>query len=67
MIIAVAFGAGWFLDNLLGTNGVFTVLFLVGSFPITMYVILRIALATAARANNLLAPEKENSEQEEAQ
>ena len=68
IIIAVAFGVGWFLDNLLGTEGIFTVLFLVGSFPVTLYVILRIALSTAARAQTLLEPpaaDEDNLEQEE--
>lgn len=55
IIIAVAFGAGQLLDNYLDTRGVFTVLFLVGSFPVTLYVILRIALSTAARAQALVA------------
>ena len=55
IIIAVAFAAGQLLDNYLDTRGVFTVLFLVGSFPVTLYVILRIALSTAARAQALVA------------
>ena len=68
IIIGIAFGAGWFLDNLLGTGGIFTVLFLVGSFPVTLYVILRIALSTAARAQALLEPpaaDEDDLEQEE--
>lgn len=66
IIIGVAFGAGRLLDNYLGTDGVFTVLLLVGSFPVTMYVILRIALSTAARAQRLLSPDKdENSAEHE--
>lgn len=67
IIIAVAFAAGQLLDNYLGTRGVFTVLFLVGSFPVTLYVILRIALSTAARAQTLLtdAPAETESEAEQ--
>ncbi len=66
IIIGAAFGAGWLLDNYLGTNGIFTVLFLVGSFPISLYVILRIALSTAARAQRLLDPsEDENNDEHE--
>lgn len=65
IIIAVAFGAGRLLDNYLDTSGIFTVLFLVGSFPVTLYIILRIALSTAARAQNLMAPgQDENDDQE---
>jgi preprotein translocase subunit SecG len=49
-----AFFAGQFIDNYFGTRGIFTVLALVGSFPITLYVIVRIALSNVARAQNLL-------------
>ena len=57
VIIGLAFAIGRFLDSLLGTNGIFTILFLLGSFPITLYVIVRIslwALARAQRAMNIL-------------
>jgi len=67
IIIAVAFAAGQLLDNYLNTRGVFTVLFLVGSFPVTLYVILRIALSTAARAQALVTDadtEKETEDEE---
>ena len=64
IIIAVAFAAGQLLDNYLGTKGVFTVLFLVGSFPVTLYVILRIALSTAARAQTLVVDAKAETEEE---
>jgi F0F1-type ATP synthase assembly protein I len=49
IIIALAFGIGWLLDNWLGTDGIFTVLFLLGSFPITLYVIVRISLMALKR------------------
>jgi F0F1-type ATP synthase assembly protein I len=50
IIIAVAFGVGRLLDNWLGTGGIFSILFLVGSFPVTLYVIVRISLAALKRA-----------------
>ena len=67
VIIAVAFGAGRLLDNALNTGGIFTVLLLVGSFPITLYVILRLALSTAAQAQRLTnaGQQKEDQEHEE--
>ena len=64
IIIGVAFAAGQLLDNYLDTRGVFTVLFLVGSFPVTMYVILRIALSTAARAQALVTDTEAEPESE---
>lgn len=65
IIIAAAFGVGWFLDNTFNTNGIFTVLFLVGSFPVTLYVILRLALSTAARAQRLTNPDRKNDQEHE--
>jgi F0F1-type ATP synthase assembly protein I len=67
IIIAIAFAAGRFLDNTLGTTGIFTVLFLVGSFPVTLYVILRLALSTAARAQRIAGSHetKESPEDED--
>lgn len=49
IIIAVAFAIGQFLDSTLGTSGIFTVVFLIGSFPITLYAIVRISLASIRR------------------
>lgn len=54
IIIGIAFAVGRFLDSLLGTNGIFTILFLLGSFPITLYVIVRISLWALARAQRSL-------------
>jgi hypothetical protein len=51
IIIALAFIAGRFLDSMVDTDGIFTVVFLLGSFPITLYVIVRISLYTLKRAN----------------
>jgi hypothetical protein len=72
IIIAAAFGVGRLLDNIFSTPGIFTVVLLVGSFPVTLYVILRLALSTAARAQRLLNggqqkvnQEKESQEHEE--
>jgi hypothetical protein len=52
IIIAVAFGLGRLLDNWLGTDGILTILFLLGSFPITLYVIVRISLMALKRVQS---------------
>jgi len=65
IIIAVAFGIGRLLDNWLGTDGILTVLFLIGSFPITLYVIVRISLLALKRAQAPVAA-SQDSEQEES-
>jgi F0F1-type ATP synthase assembly protein I len=60
VIIGVAFIAGRFLDNYFGTQGVFTVIFMLGSFPITLFAMVKISLHLVAKAQKEL-----NSSQEE--
>lgn len=60
LIIGIAFAVGRFLDSLLETNGVFTILFLLGSFPITLYVIVRISLWAIARAQQSIDSQSES-------
>lgn len=51
VIIAVAFGAGWLVDDLMGNERrIATVLFMLGSFPVTLYAMVKISLAMVARA-----------------
>ncbi len=51
-IIGLAFGAGWFLDGFLGNERkIFTVIFMLGSFPVTLYAMVRISLWMVAKAN----------------
>ena len=61
VLVAIALGAGVFLDNLLGTKPIFTILLLVGSVPVTLYIIVRISLTAAARVQP--APPAENLEE----
>ncbi len=56
IIVGIAFALGRFLDSLVGSSGIFTVLLLVGSFPITLYVIVRISMWTLARAQIIEPP-----------
>ena len=50
LIIGVTFGLGRLIDSWLGTDGIVTILFLIGSFPITLYVIVRISMFALKRA-----------------
>ena len=50
IIIALCFGGGVLLDKILDTKPVFTILFTVGSVPLTLYVIVRLTLETVTRA-----------------
>ena len=50
IIIGVAFGAGWFIDDLLNNERkIVTVLLLLGSFPVTLYAMVYISLRMMAR------------------
>jgi hypothetical protein len=56
MIIAIAFGAGWLLDSWMGNERrIITVLFMLGSFPVTLFAIVRISLLLLQRAQSRLA------------
>jgi F0F1-type ATP synthase assembly protein I len=51
VVIALAFGLGWFLDDLLGNEKRFlTVGMLLLSFPVTLFVTVKISLWVAAKA-----------------
>lgn len=56
LIIGLAFGAGWFLDDFLGNGAgkIFTVIFMLGSFPVTLYAMVRLSLWMVAKANRTL-------------
>lgn len=62
LIIAVAFGAGTLLDRLLDTKPIFTLLAVVGSVPVTLYLTVRVALTTAARAQKVFSKSKTEDE-----
>ncbi|MGB1249654.1 MAG: hypothetical protein ACPG8W_03410 [Candidatus Promineifilaceae bacterium] len=65
-IVGAAFGLGIWLDGLLGTRPIMTFVALAGSFPVTLYVIVRLSLNAVARANRIREElEKENSKQNE--
>lgn len=61
ILVAIALGAGVLLDNLLGTRPVFTILLLVGSVPVTLYLIVRMSLTAVGR---LQPPPPEELEEE---
>lgn len=69
-VIVVAVFGGLALDKWLGTRPLFVVLFIVGSFPLSLYIIYRAALDTVARVKPVaLAPrskEDENSDDNNA-
>jgi F0F1-type ATP synthase assembly protein I len=65
LIVIAALAAGVLLDKFLGTRAIFTILFVVGSFPVTVYVIMRVSLTTLARAQRLNNRKKSEDTTEE--
>jgi len=64
VIIGAAFGAGWWLDGFLGNERkIFTVIFMLGSFPVTLYAMVRISLWMVGKANRTV--EKINQEEKD--
>lgn len=56
LIIGIAFGAGWLLDDLMGNERrIFTVIFMLASFPVTTYAMVRISLWMVGRAQESVA------------
>ncbi len=65
IIIALALGGGIILDRVLDTRPIFTILFIVGSVPITLFVTVRVSLMAAARAQKMEAAKKSKQAAEE--
>ncbi len=63
-IVFIALGVGILLDKLLGTKALFTVVLMVGSVPVALYLVVRISLTAVARAQNKLAEQADDSEEE---
>lgn len=49
LIIAIALAAGLWLDTQVDTRPLFTILFVLGSVPVTLYVMVRLVLSGMAR------------------
>lgn len=52
-IVGVAFGLGYYIDTQFGTSPIFIFLFLLASFPVTLYVIVRLSLSALDRSQRL--------------
>jgi F0F1-type ATP synthase assembly protein I len=65
IIIALALGAGVLIDRFLDTRPIFTILFIVGSVPVTLFVTVRVSLMAAARAQKSSAVKKKKEAAEE--
>ena len=59
-IILVALGVGMLLDKLLGTTALFTILLMVGSVPVALYVTVRLSLTAVNRAQIKIEEQETN-------
>ena len=62
IIVGIAFGVGQLLDGWLELKGIFTVILMLGSFPITLFAITRISLTMVGRAQQQAAAMKKSHE-----
>lgn len=59
LIIGLALGAGLLLNEFLGTQ-IFTVLFILGSFPLVLYLTMRVAVRAQRQLTEIPDTEEEN-------
>jgi F0F1-type ATP synthase assembly protein I len=62
IIIGLAMGAGVLLDKFLGTRAIFTVIFMVGSVPVALYLTVRMSLTAVARTQQAIDDKKAEEE-----
>ena len=67
VIILVAMVAGLWLDNQFQTRPLFTIILVIVSMPITIFLMFRVVLTFAPRIQNLTSKTLRSSEEEEAQ
>ena len=61
-IVFIALGVGLALDKFLGTKAIFTVLLMVGSVPVALYLTVRLSLTAVNRAQIKLQESEETEE-----
>lgn len=65
IVIGLAFGAGYLLDRLFDTGNILTIIFLVGSFPVTLYAMIQIGLRMQIRMQKQLDAAKKQAQKEQ--
>jgi F0F1-type ATP synthase assembly protein I len=65
-IIAIAFGIGWFLDDLMGNERrIMTIILLLASFPVTLFAMVRLSLFMLGRAQQQVEKTNHDNNKEE--
>lgn len=67
IVIGLAFGAGYLLDRIFDTGNILTIIFLVGSFPVTLFAMIQIGLRMQMRMQRQMEALKKKQAQEETQ
>ncbi|MCB8949781.1 MAG: AtpZ/AtpI family protein [Ardenticatenaceae bacterium] len=65
LVIGLAFGAGYLLDRLFDTGNILTIIFLVGSFPVTLFAMIQIGLRMQMRMQKQLDAMKKQAQKEQ--
>ena len=65
IVIGLAFGAGYLLDRLFDTGNILTIIFLVGSFPVTLFAMIQIGLRMQMRMQKQLDVMKKQAQKEQ--
>jgi len=65
VVILLALGAGLWLDSRLGTKPWFTLGLVLASIPVSLYMVVRLALSAARRAQGRESEESKESEESE--
>ena len=66
LIIGIAFGIGWLLDDLLGNERrIVTVIMLLLSFPVTLFAMVRISLAMVGRTQQKMRIDQNETHQKD--
>lgn len=62
IVIGLAFGAGYLLDRVFDTGNILTIVFLVGSFPVTLFAMIQIGLRMQMRMQRQLDQMKQQAQ-----
>ena len=65
IVIGLAFGAGYLLDRVFDTGNILTIVFLVGSFPVTLFAMIQIGLRMQLRMQKQLDAAKKQAQEEQ--
>lgn len=63
-LVVLSLGLGMLIDRFLGTDGIFTALFMLGSVPITLFLVVRVSMAASRRAQEQIEQQMASTERD---